>query len=1295
MKITIVLTVLMTAAGVVSAQTASTGTVLGVVTDASGGLVPDAKVELQDTATGTIRSAASNAAGRYVFVGVLPGTYSLKGDRVGFQPAVVPHIEVEVGRSYTVNLEMQIGQSRQVVEVMATPGAELQTLDATVGSSVGGDTLLMLPTIARNVTSLLTLQPTSMPQQGPNQNSTLGGQVAGARSDQNSIVLDGGNITNGVSGNSDYFNNFTGSQEAPIPTPVESIQEFRVSTSNPSASFSGGSGSETVLVTKRGSSDFHGSAYYFLQNDALNANSWDRNRLGQARPGSKDNRFGGSFSGYIPKLPEIAKTYFYVNYEGRRLSASTQISRLVPTDTLRQGILRFRDNAGSIIAYNLLNSRQCGAQGTTACDPRGVGIAPLVSTLWSKYSPVGNDLSQGDGLNTIGFSAPVALPDNSDFGVVRLDHSFSSNWQATASYRIYKDVGAVSRQVDIGGLIPGDTLGTPASTASIPRQPRFIVIGLTGVITPTLTNEASFNYLRDYWNWATARAIPQVPGTSAALQLGGNSINGLVPINLNTTGARTRLWNGHNIGLRDNISWQKGTHLIRIGGTFSRAAVDFTRDDGQVGLVQPTYSITNGTGLNIPANYRPPACSSTLTTNCLPSSQNSNWNNLYAQALGIVDQGLVVGARNGDLSALPAGTPLFDSVVYNSFSLYATDSWKITPTLTLNYGLNWSVDLPPTEATGKQALSLTLPDNTVLVAEDYLAKRQQAALGGNIYNPAVGFAPIAFTKLDYLYNAVFNTVAPRVALAWNPQFADGLLGRLFGRNKTVIRGGYGQLFDRLNGVQKVGNALQGFGFQQTLNCLAPSRTGQCLGTGGSDPSTAFRVGVDGSTVPIPSLTPSATPPLVPGVAGFPGANQPYANTSFQIDPSYRPGRNHQWNLTIQREMPGHSVLEFGYIGRHAPNMYAPLEVNQVPFMMTLNGQNYAQAFNAIAANIRAGGAITPQPFLERALAGSSFCTGSNANCTAGVVAKYSGSFTTQRVTDVWNGIQPSFTFGPATAATNQVGTMFYWASQGWANYNAGFVSYRTRSYKGLTLDANFTYAHSLDTRGLNQDFDTAASNSFDLHYDYGTSIFDRKAVFNLLGLYELPFGRKGHGVLSQFVKDWSIAPILSIYSGLPLKVLTGSSQEFGQGGSTNSAGAVLVAPNNFGNSFHSGVAGSASTGVATTGDPSKGGTGLNLFADPNAVLNSFRPASVGVDTTSGGGGQLRGMGHWNIDLAVSRRFRFTERWSATLSGQLFNAFNVVQFNDPAVNLQSPQSFGVVTSQLNNPRIIQMGLHLDF
>ncbi len=1163
-----------------------------------------------------------------------PGTYSVKATHLGFSEFLVTQVVIEVGRSYTVNLRLEVGTSQQVLEVTSTPGAELQTLDASVGSVVGGDTLMLVPTITRNVTSLLLLQPTSIPQQASTQGSSVGGQVAGAHSDQNSIVLDGGNVTNGTSANSDYFVNFDGGPQAAIPTPVESIQEFRVSTSNHTASFSGASGSETILVTKRGSNEFHGSGYWFLQNSDLNANTWTGNRLGQARPQSRDNRFGGSLGGYIPGLKNSAKTYFYMNYEGRRLVATQEYSRIVPTDTLRQGILRFRDASGNIVSYNLASSQLCGTQGNSSCDPRALGINPLISQMWNKYEPQGNDPTQGDGLNTTGFTAPLALPTTSNFGVMRLDHSFGSKWQAFGSYRIYKEISDVNRQVDIGGLVAGDVKGQPAAVANLPWQPRYLVLDLTGTLTPTLTNETNLSYTREWWYWNTASVFPQVPGTAAALTLGGTgSANNLVPVNLNTTGARQRLWDGHNYNFADNLSWLKGKHFIRAGGTFSHANVNFSRDDGQTGQIEPEYLIQQSAGLNIPATYQPRVCAGALTSGCIPSNQLSSWNSLYSQVLGLVDEGLQVGVRGSSLNALPQGTYLFNDVHYDFFSLYASDSWKITPNLTINYGLNWSVDIPPLDQTGKQSISLTAPSNSVIIPQNYLAARQQAALSGQVYNPTVEFAGLGFAGRTYPYNIVWDTVAPRVALAWTPKFGGG---------KTVIRAGFGEFFDRLNGVQKVGNEFQSFGFQQTLTCIGPSRTGQCLGSLGSDPLTGFRIGVDGATVPIPAISGTATAPLIPGTVL--GANQPIANTTYQIAPNYTPGRNMQWDFTIQREMSGKSLLEVGYVGRHESNMYNPLEINGAPWMMTLSGQSYAQAYDVIAGELAAGAAATPQPFLESALKGSSFCAAPNTSCTAGVVSKYSSSFRNQQVLTVWNGIQPSFYFGPATAQAQQVNsTFFYWASAGWDNYEGAFISYHTRSYAGLTVDANFTLAHSLDTGGQNQDVDSAAPFSYNLHYSYGTSVFDRKAVFNLLALYELPFGKHGHGALNYLIQGWSVAPVMNISSGQPVKVATGSGQEFGQDGGAMSAGAILMTPDNFGSSVHSGVTGDAKTQVGITSNAATGGTGLNLFANPLAVFNSFRPAMVGIDTTSGGGGQLRGLPQWNLDLALNRTFRFSER----------------------------------------------------
>ncbi len=256
--------------------------------------------------------------------------------------------------------------------------------------------------------------------------------------------------------------------------------------------------------------------------------------------------------------------------------------------------------------------------------------------------------------------------------------------------------------------------------------------------------------------------------------------------------------------------------------------------------------------------------------------------------------------------------------------------------------------------------------------------------------------------------------------------------------------------------------------------------------------------------------------------------------------------------------------------------------------------------------------------------------------------------------------------------------------------NAGFLSYRARGWKGLSLDANFTYAHSLDASGLNQDQDTAGTNAYNLRYDYGNSVFDRRVVCNLLGSYDLPFGHSGNRVLDQITGGWSAASIFSVYSGLPLRVTNGSSQEFGQGTSSSAGAIPLVKVERDGSIHYS----AGSGGIGTSANPAGGGTGLNLFGDPAAVYSSFRPIQISRDTTSQAG-VLRGMGHWNLDFSVARKLKFGERLSTTFTAQFFNIFNHVMFLDPVVSLQNPNTFGVIGSQLNSPRIVELGLHFNF
>ena len=936
------------------------------------------------------------------------------------------------------------------------------------------------------------------------------------------------------------------------------------------------------------------------------------------------------------------------------------------------------------MSYNLKTSTQCGTAGNLPCDPRGIGLNPLINDMWSKYMPSGNDSSTGDGLNTIGFSSPVSLPNDSDFAVIRIDHAVTQNWSLTASYRYYTEQRTESRQTDIGGFVSGDRKGQAAATAVIPREPRYVVFGLTGAFTPMITSESNFSYLRDYWYWQTDSAKPQVSGAAAALALPSD----MTPTNLTVGNIRQREWRGHHYTLSENMAWVKGTHLLQFGGSYRRNAIQFWRDDQQSALVVPMYFITAGNGINIPATYRPAACSGTVTSNCLPSAQVSSWNSLYTAVLGMTDRAVQVGTRDGSLNANPIGTPPMVNKHYPEFSLYLNDSWKVKPSLTLNLGLNWSADLPQTEADGKEALGYYLSGG-LIEPESYLSQRMEAALSGKVFNPAMGWKLINSTDRDYPYDPVWTNFAPRVSVAWNPSFSSGILHKLFGDKKTVLRTGYARLYDRLNGVHKVINPIQVYGFSQSLICLGPSVAGSCLGTSGVTPNTGFRIGVDGSSINLLQFFPTSAPsPMVPGVASFAGANQAAANDSLQMTPNYRPATHNSFTLSLQRELPGRSIMEIGYIHRGANGLTTGVSLNQVPYFMKYGGQSFAQAFDNIAQALKAGQTVAPQPFLESILAGSSYCAAPNANCTAGVLARFSGNVRSYQYATLFNSIQTSFVTGPATAQATQIlGTLNYFTDVGRSNYDGGFVSLKTRDWKGLSLNANFTYAHALDNGVINQDVDNFVTNSYDLGTTWGNSVFDRRYVFNFMSAYNLP-SHKGSGPVSYILQGWSVSPIFSWYSGLPLRV-SGGGQEL------SGAGAVLAQPGSFGTGPNFNVTGNATTGIATAGNPATGGSGVNLFADPGAVFSAFRPVQLSQDTNFSNY-VLRGQSRWNVDMSFARTFKIRESAEFRFTAAFFNMLNHVLLADPgSMSLQSPQNFGVITAQQNQPRRVEIGMHIVF
>ena len=312
------------------AQTLTAGKVVGVVTDATGAVIPKAQVQLTNISTNAVQAVTTNASGEYNFPVVNPGNYTITVKMTGFRVATVSNLTVEVEKTATVPVKLEVGGETETVEVTASAAAALQTQDSQIGNVIATDNILRLPTLQRNATELLELQP------GTAASSASGAvglnmRVAGAIDDQNTVTLDGIDITQ----------NLVASNTS-IPTPADSVEEFRESVSNPSATLMRGSGGQVTLIGRRGGNDFHGAVYEYLQNNDLNANTWDNNRAGLAKAIIHDNRFGGRLGGPIKKN----KTFFFGNYEGRRFDKVSQVSRVVPTATLRQGILEFQGPNG-------------------------------------------------------------------------------------------------------------------------------------------------------------------------------------------------------------------------------------------------------------------------------------------------------------------------------------------------------------------------------------------------------------------------------------------------------------------------------------------------------------------------------------------------------------------------------------------------------------------------------------------------------------------------------------------------------------------------------------------------------------------------------------------------------------------------------------------------------------------------------------------------------------------------------------------------------------------------------------
>ena len=366
--------ILMLGIGLTAGLFGQTASLSGTVSDPSGAVIPSAVVTVVNTETGLQREDKSDSQGRYTMDALPPGTYKLTAKAAGFADTTVNGVRLFVNQPATVAVVFEkVGSTSTTVAVEAY-AAQLNTQDASLGNAIVQQTIVELPSFARNVANLLQFQPgvtnfgTNNSQVSNNNPTTIddrNGSVNGGRSDQGNITLDGVDVNN---------QSTRAAFTSVLRVTPDSVEEFRSTTSNGDASKGRASGADIALVTKSGTNELHGALYEYRRGTETAANDFFSNRSGVPIAPLNINIFGAAVHGPIKKN----KAFFFANYEGRRDASSSIVNRTVPTETLKQGIVQFHNTAGQIV--------QVTPDQLKGIDPLGIGVDPAALDVMQAVS---------------------------------------------------------------------------------------------------------------------------------------------------------------------------------------------------------------------------------------------------------------------------------------------------------------------------------------------------------------------------------------------------------------------------------------------------------------------------------------------------------------------------------------------------------------------------------------------------------------------------------------------------------------------------------------------------------------------------------------------------------------------------------------------------------------------------------------------------------------------------------------------------------------------------------------------
>ncbi len=681
---------------------ALSGTIVGTVTDQAGAVVPSAKVVLTNEATRFTRSVETNSNGQYVAYSIPTGNYTIAVEMPGFQKLVRSGIQLTAADTLTVDLQLMVGNVQQTMEVSATAPL-LQSQTSTVSQLVSNEQILEIPLNGRTFTSLVLLAPGAHPGSSGNLATSVYAMrgnanisVNGSSAQNNSYLIDG--MVN---------RNLWLSTLIMVPT-VDSIQEFRVLTSNYSAEYGAAAGAVTIVQTRSGTNVFHGTAYQFLRNDKLDANTFFNNRLGARKPPFRRNEFGATFGGRMIR----DRTFFFTDYQGIRIREPRTITSTVPTLAQRAMVTTGDFNGLNATIYDP-NTLRAGTGSAQVRDPFPGNRIPASRLDPAAVKMIGLLPAPTSPVATRNFLFNPSLSQRTDQFDVRLDHNVGSSDRLFFKYS-YDDTDLITpgglpapanAGIPIGAYLSAD--GVNSATA-VPLRNQSWTLNFTKLVNPNIVNEARAGVVR--WN-QNITPLGNKFNTAEALGIRGININdksgglpaftvsGFQVIGDNSTFPESSQTTSFQY--EDILTLIRGSHTLKFGGMYVRHRFNGFSAFPTRGQYTFNGQFTRQTGTT--------GSQTALADFALGAPDSVNRNILVG----------TFGMRFWNLAA------------------FVDDSWRVTNRLTWNFGLRYEIFAPPYDVHDRWA-NFNVVSGRLLLAHRDGNSRSLRNLDTNNFGPRMG-----------------------------------------------------------------------------------------------------------------------------------------------------------------------------------------------------------------------------------------------------------------------------------------------------------------------------------------------------------------------------------------------------------------------------------------------------------------------------------------------------------------------------------------------------------------------------